>query len=155
MASPHGQARSEVGDRILSIQIDKLVGTQQHLGVLFPCLDVVVLQEIQANPQFALDNEIDDPRFDPSKARYNVLEPGELSLHHVLLVHGSEPNTSPRRRAGVTFRYMPSASHFDRAMSVTNASSIVPVEFTQRPIWLVRGVDRCGRNDFATGHWWE
>ena len=21
--------------------------------------------------------------------------------------------------------------------------------------WLVRGVDRCGRNDFTTGHWWE
>ncbi|MGD9535886.1 MAG: phytanoyl-CoA dioxygenase family protein [Alphaproteobacteria bacterium] len=108
-----------------------------------------------ANPKFALDNEIDDPRFDPAQARYNELEPGELSLHDVLLVHGSEPNTSSRRRAGITFRYMPSASHFDRAMNVTNASSIVPVEFTQRPIWLVRGVDRCGKNDFTTGHWWE
>ena len=51
-----------------------------------------------ANPQFALDNEIDDPRFDPRAARYNELEPGELSLHDVLLVHGSEPNTSSRRQ---------------------------------------------------------
>jgi hypothetical protein len=78
-----------------------------------------------------------------------------LSLHDVLLAHGSEPNTSSRRRAGLTFRYMPSTSHFDRTRSVAKVSSIVPVEFAGRPIWLVRGIDRCGRNDFATGHWWE
>lgn len=108
-----------------------------------------------ANPQFALDNEIDDPRFDASQARFNELEPGQLSLHDVMLVHGSEPNTSRRRRAGLTFRYMPSTSHFDRSLAVAKVSSIVPVEFAERPIWLVRGVDRSGKNDFSTGHWWE
>jgi len=31
-------------------------------------------------------------------------------------------------------------------------SNTAPVEFPRRPIWLVRGVDRCGKNDFAIGH---
>jgi hypothetical protein len=32
------------------------------------------------------------------------------------------------------------------------ASNTAPVEFANRPIWLLRGVDRCGHNDFAAGH---
>jgi hypothetical protein len=33
------------------------------------------------------------------------LEPGEASLHHAYLVHGSPPNVSTERRVGVTFVY--------------------------------------------------
>jgi chlorinating enzyme len=36
-----------------------------------------------------------------------VLQPGEMSLHHVLIVHGSRPNTSPDRRIGYAIRYIP------------------------------------------------
>jgi hypothetical protein len=36
-----------------------------------------------------------------------VLEPGEFSLHHVRIVHGSEPNPAPYRRAGLAIRYVP------------------------------------------------
>ncbi len=35
------------------------------------------------------------------------LRPGEMSLHHVRLVHGSPPNTSSARRIGVAIRYIP------------------------------------------------
>jgi ectoine hydroxylase-related dioxygenase (phytanoyl-CoA dioxygenase family) len=35
------------------------------------------------------------------------LEPGEMSLHHVRLIHGSAPNPSKRRRIGFAIRYMP------------------------------------------------
>lgn len=35
------------------------------------------------------------------------LEPGEISLHHVRLIHGSDPNPSPERRIGSAVRYMP------------------------------------------------
>lgn len=108
-----------------------------------------------ANPQAALDNEIDDPKFDARLSHFDALEAGQLSLHDVMLVHGSEPNTSSYRRAGLTFRYMPSTSHFDRGLKMANVSSLAPVEFANRPIWLVRGTDRCGKNDFKTGHWWE
>ena len=46
---------------------------------------------------------------DGSKARYLELEPGEASLHHVLLVHGSPPNPSADRRIGFAIRYIPTA----------------------------------------------
>jgi Phytanoyl-CoA dioxygenase (PhyH) len=36
-----------------------------------------------------------------------VLQPGEMSLHHVLIVHGSRANTSPDRRIGYAIRYIP------------------------------------------------
>jgi non-haem Fe2+, alpha-ketoglutarate-dependent halogenase len=35
------------------------------------------------------------------------LEPGEMSLHHVRLVHGSPPNPSNDRRIGFAIRYVP------------------------------------------------
>jgi Phytanoyl-CoA dioxygenase (PhyH) len=36
-----------------------------------------------------------------------VLRPGEMSLHHVLIVHGSRPNASADRRIGYAIRYIP------------------------------------------------
>jgi non-haem Fe2+, alpha-ketoglutarate-dependent halogenase len=38
-----------------------------------------------------------------------VLQPGEMSLHHVALVHGSQPNTSSRPRIGYVVRYIPTS----------------------------------------------
>lgn len=35
------------------------------------------------------------------------LKAGEFSLHHIRLVHGSEPNTTPDRRIGLAIRYIP------------------------------------------------
>jgi non-heme Fe2+,alpha-ketoglutarate-dependent halogenase len=36
-----------------------------------------------------------------------VLQPGEMSLHHVKLFHGSKPNRSADRRIGFAVRYVP------------------------------------------------
>ena len=46
---------------------------------------------------------------DESQAFYLDLEPGEASLHHVLLVHGSPPNPSGDRRIGFAIRYVPTS----------------------------------------------
>ncbi len=35
------------------------------------------------------------------------LRAGQISLHHGALIHGSNPNTSGRRRCGLTIRYVP------------------------------------------------
>lgn len=35
-----------------------------------------------------------------------VLQPGEMSLHHLLLIHGSKPNPGGTRRVGFTIRYI-------------------------------------------------
>lgn len=37
------------------------------------------------------------------------LQPGEMSLHHVRIVHGSPPNTSSGRRIGFAIRYIPTS----------------------------------------------
>ena len=38
-----------------------------------------------------------------------LLEPGEMSLHHVRLIHGSEPNQADDRRIGFAIRYIPTS----------------------------------------------
>jgi hypothetical protein len=38
-----------------------------------------------------------------------VLEPGEISLHHVRVIHGSPANPSPDRRIGFAVRYIPTS----------------------------------------------
>jgi ectoine hydroxylase-related dioxygenase (phytanoyl-CoA dioxygenase family) len=40
-----------------------------------------------------------------------LLQPGDCSVHHSLLVHGSPINKSPRRRAGHTMTYMSARTH--------------------------------------------
>jgi hypothetical protein len=80
------------------------------------------------------------------------LEPGQMSLHDVYMIHGARANTSGRRRTGAALRYMPSTSVFERDLRPVDGKSGVPVNFKRRPLWLVRGVDRSGRNDFSIGH---
>ena len=44
---------------------------------------------------------------DPKDVVDVVLQPGEMSLHHVRLFHGSEPNRSDEPRIGFAVRYIP------------------------------------------------
>jgi non-haem Fe2+, alpha-ketoglutarate-dependent halogenase len=46
---------------------------------------------------------------DQSQRRIITLRPGEMSLHHVRLVHGSPPNPSSDRRIGFAIRYIPTS----------------------------------------------
>ena len=80
------------------------------------------------------------------------LEPGEMSLHDVYMIHGARANTSGKRRTGAALRYMPSTSVFERDLRPVDGKSGVPVNFARRPLWLVKGRDRSGRNDFNIGH---
>jgi Phytanoyl-CoA dioxygenase (PhyH) len=105
-----------------------------------------------SRPDLALDLVLEEGEVDRGAARDVVLEPGQMSLHDVYLVHGSAPNRSPRRRAGLALRYMPATSLFDRGIGGTSTTSRgLVVDFSKRPLWLVRGEDRAG-NDFSIGH---
>lgn len=42
---------------------------------------------------------------DPNKVVSSPLQAGEMSLHHVRLIHGSEPNLTNDRRIGMVLRY--------------------------------------------------
>ena len=108
--------------------------------------------EVSDREDLVLNNVLNDPRLDLTRVRDIELAAGQFSLHDVDLVHGSQPNSSGRRRAGYAVRYMPSTSLYDRTLAMGGGSASAPVEFKQRPIWLVRGVDRSGQNDFRTGH---
>jgi ectoine hydroxylase-related dioxygenase (phytanoyl-CoA dioxygenase family) len=93
-----------------------------------------------------------DGTFDEATAVDLELEPGQMSLHDVYMIHGAAANTSGQRRTGVALRYMPSTSVFERDLRPVDGQTGVPVNFARRPIWLLRGVDRSGRNDFSVGH---
>jgi ectoine hydroxylase-related dioxygenase (phytanoyl-CoA dioxygenase family) len=102
--------------------------------------DLVLTEKVQAQ------------YFDADTALDIELEPGRMSIHDVYLIHGSNSNRSPKRRAGVAIRYMPASSFFDRNQRPPGALAGYLVDFTTRPIWLVRGIDLSGRNDFTVGH---
>ena len=48
------------------------------------------------------------PNIDTSKAVNLILEPGEMSIHHGAIIHGSQPNKSNQRRIGFSLQsYVP------------------------------------------------
>jgi non-haem Fe2+, alpha-ketoglutarate-dependent halogenase len=51
------------------------------------------------------------------------LKAGEMSLHHVGIVHGSEPNVSDRRRVGFAVRYM--TPRVKQTISESNGATLV------------------------------
>ena len=51
------------------------------------------------------------------------LKPGQASLHHVLLFHGSEPNQSDERRIGLAIRYIP--THLKQAVGQRDWATLV------------------------------
>jgi len=90
--------------------------------------------------------------FDEDTAVDIELEPGQMSLHDVYMIHGAKANTSRKRRTGVALRYMPATSLFDRSLKPMDGKTGVAVNFANRPLWLLRGVDRTGLNDFKVVH---
>ena len=64
---------------------------------------------------------------DEKQAVYVELKPGQASLHHVLLFHGSAPNLSDDRRIGFAIRYVP--TYVKQAVGQKDSAT------------LVRGVD--------------
>jgi len=64
---------------------------------------------------------------DPANATEVVLEPGEFSLHHVLVFHASEANRSNDARIGFAIRYVP--THIRQTTGMRESAT------------LVRGVD--------------
>lgn len=106
--------------------------------------------ESSEDGSLALNQGLKRGAFDESTV-YNVeLEPGQFSLHDAMVVHGSNANTSGMRRCGYAMRFMPATSLFDRAIPPTRIAHNQVIDFSQRPIWLVRGEDRAG-NDFRPG----
>ena len=73
------------------------------------------------------------------EARKVLLERGQILMFDIFLMHGSQPNGSNKKLCGMTIRPMPTTSHFDR--------NIAPDILAHLPLMLVRGGDKCGKND--------
>jgi non-heme Fe2+,alpha-ketoglutarate-dependent halogenase len=76
---------------------------------------------------------------DEAKAVTLELEPGQMSLHHVKLIHGSEPNPSNKRRIGLAIRYVPTrvrqtAGATDSAMLVRGCDAFGHFHGEERPL---------------------
>ena len=102
-----------------------------------------------ADTEVTLTQELDAREFNEADAADIILKAGQISLHDVYLLHGSEANTSPNPRRGMTMRYMPTTSVFDREVAREKAKNITTVDHSSRPVYLLRGSDRSGRNTFA------
>jgi non-haem Fe2+, alpha-ketoglutarate-dependent halogenase len=103
------------------------------------CMRVIpgthTLQQLPHQDTFAPDNLLSRGQeiavqVEESRAVDIVLAPGQMSLHHVLLVHGSEPNGSAHRRIGFAIRYLP--------------TYVRQIAGAQDSATLVRGTDEYG-----------
>lgn len=79
------------------------------------------------------------------------LEPGQMMLFDSGLIHGSWPNHSSQIRRGFVMRYLPTTSFFDHDGKAEYSTDGKPL-YADRALFLVRGGDKCGRNDFARNH---
>jgi hypothetical protein len=116
-----------------------------------------VLPHVDQTEDGLLGDCIQRSVLDGALPRDIVLEPGHFSIHQANLVHGSEPNVSTRRLAGLVLRYMPATALFDRsdAEEIEQGSLMKTgdtAKYGVRPIWLVRGENRHPGNDFVVGH---
>ena len=96
-----------------------------------------------------LTQELDAAEFDESQAVDIELQAGQFSLHDVYLLHGSEANTSPKSRRGMTMRFMPTTSVFDRQLAREKSQRMKITDHSARAVYLMRGLDRSGQNTFA------
>ncbi len=79
---------------------------------VIPSTQDLDLQEMKENTSTAnvLNSSIDDSFVDDSGAVDIALGPGDISIHHPNVIHGSEPNVSDRWRYGLTIRYIPTTT---------------------------------------------
>ena len=80
----------------------------------------------------SINQEIPDDHVDQSQASNLVLKAGQISVHDGHVFHASHPNTSHRRRCGLTVRFIPPEIRQTKENSVG---------ITWTPV-VVRGEDR-------------
>ncbi|MCZ6471351.1 MAG: phytanoyl-CoA dioxygenase family protein [Gammaproteobacteria bacterium] len=112
----------------------------------------VYSHHLENRDDYTLPQVIDDDQVDLKLARDIVLEPGQISLHDVYLVHGSKANQSNKRRMGLVLRIMPAMSFYNHNSGKIKEDAGSPHGYSNRALFLLRGEDKSGRNDFSRGH---
>ena len=103
------------------------------------------------NKNLTLNQELDEEEYNENDAVNLILKRGQISLHDVYLVHGSEANKSSMARRAITMRFMPTSSVFDHQMvKDKNLFSKANVgKYGNRKIYHMRGKDISGKNNLT------
>ena len=98
-------------------------------------LDLQKLKERHDIPN-VLESAMDETLVDESRAVDIILNPGDISIHHPNVIHGSKANNSDMWRRGLTIRYIPTSTQV--------------TEKSWPCVMLLRGKSHPGINDYKT-----
>ena len=92
------------------LSFDK-VDTENGCLQVIPRTQNLNLEVVQkSNDDNVLESGMNEQMVDETRAVNIKLEPGDVSIHHPNVIHGSHANKSDRWRRGLTIRYMPSST---------------------------------------------
>ena len=109
-------------------------------------LNHIRVDDVDPDVLLGFETSVDPAVLEEEKARPVILEPGEFCVFSAHCPHSSTPNTSGRRRGALILRYMSGSSVYDDTKVGLLDSKGEPVDPIGRPIYLMRGQDRTGRN---------
>ena len=102
--------------------------------------------EFNKNENLALHQELLKTEYNEDDSVNLILNRGQISLHDVYLVHGSEANFSPKSRRGMTMRFMPTTSVFDHKLAREKYNNLNASKYSDRKIYHARGIDISKKN---------
>ncbi|NKB16334.1 MAG: phytanoyl-CoA dioxygenase family protein [Sphingomonadales bacterium] len=108
----------------------------------------LMAHEVRNDPNYTLNRELVKAEYDESQAEDLILPAGGMAFHDVYLAHGSEENRSPQPRRGMTLRLMPTSSVYDRELAGRRHAERGGLNMAHHSIFLLRGRDVSGQNDF-------
>ena len=102
--------------------------------------------EFNKNENLTLHQELLKTEYNEDDSVNLILNRGQISLHDVYLVHGSEANFSPKSRRGMTMRFMPTTSVFDYKLAREKYNNLNASKYSDRKIYHARGIDISKKN---------
>ena len=102
--------------------------------------------EFNKNENLTLHQELLKTEYNEDDSVNLILNRGQISLHDVYLVHGSEANFSPKSRRGMTMRFMPTTSVFDHKLAREKYNNLNASKYSDRKIYHARGIDISKKN---------
>ena len=109
----------------------------------------LLAHEVKDDPNYTLNRELVKTEYDESIAEDLILPAGGMALHDIYIAHGSEENRSPHPRRGMTLRLMPTSSVYNRELAARRHAERGGLNMSHHSIFLLRGKDVSGQNDFC------
>ena len=102
--------------------------------------------KINKSEKLTLNQELLKSEFLEKNSVDLILKRGQISLHDVYMVHGSEENKSSKSRRAMTMRFMPTSSVFDHNFIFDTPEKKSLNALLIKQIYLARGIDLPSKN---------